>query len=98
MNVPNITVSREITSFNANQYAVFLDLNEVQKDVVYNITIIPQLQGSTTIMLSDETSFQLTLSYNIAFNVNVVATSTLCQLSSTTFVRLLYGKYITIMN
>ena len=89
MSVPNITVSRKI--FNANQYTVFLDLNEVQNDVVYNITAIPQ--ESTTIMLSDDTNFQLTLAYDTAYNVNIAATSTLCQLSSTTTsMRLHYGK------
>lgn len=89
MSVPNVTVSREI--FNANQYTVFLDLNEEQNDVVYNITAIPQ--ESITILLSDDTNFQLTLAYNTAYNVKVAATSTLCQLSSiTTSMRLRYGK------
>ena len=89
VSLPNVTVSREI--FNANHYTVFLDLNEVQNDVVYNITVIPQ--GSTTVVLSDDAGFQLTLAYNTAYNVNVVATSTPCQLSNiTTSIRLLYGK------
>ena len=85
----NVTVLREI--FNTNHYTVFLDLNEVQIDVVYNITIVPQ--GSTTIEFPDDTNFQLTLAYETVYYVYVVAISTLCQLNSvTTSIRLYHGK------
>ena len=76
----------EISQFDTDSVIVILQWT-YQNGVSYNVNTIPQINAT----LIEETSVQMLICYNTAYNVSI--TATLCgQNSVTTIVPLNYGK------
>ena len=71
----NYTAAQGMDSANSDNYTVVISLAEVQHDVLYSVNATPD---ALAIHCTDNSTFNLTLSYGSAYYVIVMATSTLC--------------------
>ena len=77
----------EVLQFGTHNITVFLEWTQ-EDGVSYNVSSLPQV----ALKFTRNTSVQLTVSYNIQYNVNIVAFESFCgQKSATTAVELKFG-------
>ena len=89
---PDVTIRGNSEFFGPEDYMIILEWTKVDT-VSYCISIYPQ-DFATIMWLPGRTSIQVTVSYNIQYNVSVEAT--LCgHHNKTTVFELHYGKYTT---
>ena len=82
-----ITIASEVSNFGIDIVSLSLSWTQRTVGALYNVTVIPQAEMNFT----EQTTIQLTLSYNVIYSVTIV-TIVCGQTTSTTVTQLHHGE------